>query len=295
MVARHFPEIQLRKRIFCLCRTISVPGSVQATVPVLLTSHSQNDGMITLQTVPIPAVLANGGVNLASTQRLILSPMPSHMPTAKDVLAFPASTVDLLSDDPHSQQLLFTSLCSSNEDLVGPVAHSASLSSLSQLVSLDASGQAAEASRQSELVVVAVLKDGEMQDLQIKEDILDPKYLQTPGNRVLRTNSSENESRDSAGVSDEDVMAGHALKAEPEDSATGAPRELAGAEKLSTLPHCSLTEGLTPVKVLEIQGEATRRLGRQRMETEALQQSRPVIPVSVQLAASCFSQDQDQT
>ncbi|XP_023688071.2 ETS-related transcription factor Elf-1-like isoform X1 [Paramormyrops kingsleyae] len=273
-------------------KTISVPGSVQATVPMVLTSRSQDDGMVTLQTVPISAVLANGGASLASTQRLILRPMPSHMPTAKDVLAFPASTVDVLSDDPHSQQLLFTTLCSSSEELVGPVAQSASLSSLSRLVSLNASGQVAEASGQSELVIAAVLKDGEMQDLQIKEDILDPKYFQTPGRR---TNSSENETRDGAGVSHEDVMAGHALKAEPEALATGAPRELAGAEKRSIMLLSSLTEGLTPVKVLEVQGEATRRPERQRKETEALQQSLPVIPASVHMAASHFSLDQVQT
>ncbi|XP_048839532.1 ETS-related transcription factor Elf-1-like isoform X2 [Brienomyrus brachyistius] len=265
-------------------RTISVPGSVQATVPMMLTSRSQDDGTITLQTLPISAVLANGGASLASAQRLILRPMPSNMPTVKDVLAFPASTGDALSDDPHSQQLLFTTLCSSSQGLVGSVAQSASLSSLNHLVSLDASGQAAGASGQSELVIAAVLKDGEIQDLQIKEDILDPKYIQALGDRVPRTNSSENEGRDSAEVSHEDVMAGHALKAEPEDLETRPPRELAAAEKRSTLLLGSLTEGLTPVKVLEVQGESTRR-----------QQSLQVFPASVHMAASHLSLDQVQT
>lgn len=174
-----------------------------AAVPMVLTS--QAGGSVTLQTVPLTTMLANGdasGSHCSSPPRVILHTVPSSSPGSKDVLTIQAAS---LAHCPTSlgggggggtggglsENLLVTSLGSAVGGVAGGGvgggmngAGSAQLGSLTRLVTLNASGQPV-VTQQPGTVIATVLKPGELQSLSLKEEILDPYYLQSLVNSEL--------------------------------------------------------------------------------------------------------------
>uniref|UniRef100_A0A8B9H0I0 E74-like ETS transcription factor 1 n=1 Tax=Astyanax mexicanus TaxID=7994 RepID=A0A8B9H0I0_ASTMX len=146
--------------------TINMP----ATVPMVLTSGPQGGAPVTLQTMPFSSVLSNGDSSAhRSPPRVILHTVPSSSPGGKDVLTI--QTASLTTDHgavQHPQQLLMSG---------GAAQHSGggALNGLTRLVTLNASstGQPVVA-QQPGTVIATVLKSGELQSLQVKEEVLDP-------------------------------------------------------------------------------------------------------------------------
>lgn len=228
-----------------LFRAINVPTSGQASVPMVLTSGVQGGGTVTLQTVPLSTVLANGDGSHVSPQRVILHAIPSSSaPGVKDVLTFQTSG---LQDGGQSQQLLVTSLGSSSSGgIISTTAQSGSLNSLTRLVTLNASGQPVVA-QQPGTVIATVLKPSEFHTLQVKEEVLDPQYLQSLVNSEgVVTFRPEEAEAGRAELAYRTVIIGQAPDAAPNNGHSGA--------------HCGQpaygpSEGLTPVEELEINGE----------------------------------------
>ncbi|KPP74789.1 ETS-related transcription factor Elf-4-like, partial [Scleropages formosus] len=138
-------------------------------VPVVLTPAVQSGGAaVTLQTVPLSTVLSNGDSGHSSPQRVILHTVPSSAAGGKDVLAFQACGPDGLQP----QQLLVTGLDPSGG---GVISTAAQCNGLARLVL--SSGQSVVA-QQPGTVIATVLKPSELQ-LQLKEEALDPQYLQS--------------------------------------------------------------------------------------------------------------------
>ncbi|KAF7707230.1 ETS-related transcription factor Elf-1 [Silurus meridionalis] len=183
-------------------RTINMP----ATVPMVLTSGSQGGASVTLQTVPLSSVLANGDT----------------------------------------------------------------LNGLTRVVTLNANGQPVVA-QQPGTVIATVLKPGELQKLQVKEEILEPQFLQS----LVNGNALCKEETD-GGLSElghRTVIVGVAGQGMCQFS-NGHSK--AGAELAS-----SPSEGLTPVEELEVKSEiagAKELLGC------------PQVPVPVQIPTSQFIQ-----
>ncbi|XP_029113708.1 ETS-related transcription factor Elf-1-like [Scleropages formosus] len=251
-------------------KTINVPSSVQATVPMVITS--QGGDTVTLQTVPLTTVLANGDISLAHSQRVILQSVPSSM-TFQTALTPTMS--DCLSDG--SQQLLVASLCSPDGGLINASAQPGSLNGLTHLVALDASGQ------QSGTVIATVLKAGELEalqvkdeDMQVKQEALDAEYLQS-----LVGSSTDNGMRGqeeaSPELSRQTVVVGGTQGPNPDITLNGAVGELVARESRALL-STSPSEGLTPVEELEVNGDLdTKELDR---NLEPFQRDLQVFPLS---------------
>ncbi|XP_072519210.1 ETS-related transcription factor Elf-1 [Salminus brasiliensis] len=223
-------------------RTINMP----ATVPMVLTSGPQGGAPVTLQTVPFSSMLANGDSSAhGSPPRVILHTVPSSSPGSKDVLTI--QTASLTTDSIQSQQLLVSSLGSSSGGVISSTAQqtAASLNGLTRLVTLNAAGQPVVA-QQPGTVIATVLKSGELQSLQVKEEILDPQYLQSlvNSNPVAATHFCKEEMDVGvAELSQKTVIIGTASQAINGHSDTSS--ELAR----------SPSEGLTPVEELEVKSE----------------------------------------
>ncbi|XP_063046403.1 ETS-related transcription factor Elf-1 isoform X2 [Engraulis encrasicolus] len=191
-------------------RTINMP----ATVPMVLTS--QAGGTMTLQTVPLTTMLASSGgcdPTHGSPPRVILTTVPSSSPGGKDVLTIQTAS---LATGPGgnlstggcggggggmiggsggtaslSEGLLVTSLGSgagmgggvggglNGVGGVGSGQTGGGLNGLTRLVALNANGQPSVVAQQPGTVIATVLKSGELQGLSVKEEILDPLYLQS--------------------------------------------------------------------------------------------------------------------
>ncbi|XP_048884246.1 ETS-related transcription factor Elf-1 [Brienomyrus brachyistius] len=149
------------------------------TVPVVLTSAAQGGGTVTLQTVPLTTVLANSDSSHGSPQRVILHTVPSSTAGGKDVLTFQTAGLTAgtagLPDSLQTQQLLVTGLSTSGG---GVISTAGQCNGLPRLVTLSPGGQPVVA-QQPGTVIATVLKPSELRSLQVKEETLDPQYLQS--------------------------------------------------------------------------------------------------------------------
>ncbi|XP_052429919.1 ETS-related transcription factor Elf-1-like isoform X2 [Carassius gibelio] len=219
-------------------RTINMPGSV----PMVLTSGAQGGCPVTLQTLPLSSVLTNGDCSThASPPRVILHTVPSTSPGSKDVLTI--QTASLTTDSIQSQQLLVSTLSSSSGGVISTTPHQAgSLNGITRLVTLNANGQPVVA-QQPGTVIATVLKPSELQGLQVKEEILDPQYLQS----LVNSNPSDDLEEGVAELSYRTVIinsAGQELG-----------QTLNGHSDVGSQLASSHSEGLTPVEELEVRGE----------------------------------------
>ncbi|XP_028815780.1 ETS-related transcription factor Elf-1 [Denticeps clupeoides] len=248
-------------------RAINMPASV----PMVLTTSPKAGGSITLQTVPLTTVLANGDSSHGSPPRVILHTVPSTSPGGKDVLTIQTASLATAGHGGGSaipEGLLVTSLASATGPggVISTTAPSGSLNGLTRLVTLNASGQPVVA-QQPGTVIATVLKPGELQGLQVKEEILDPQYLQSLVNsdpvaytkKELEAGEAELNYR-TVIIAQNGHVNGH--------SASGTP--------LASSP----SEGLTPVDELEV-GEEMHHMPKEPLEE---------IPVTVHLPMSEFIQ-----
>lgn len=226
-------------------RTINMP----ATVPMVLTSGPQGGAPVTLQTVPFSSVLTNGDSSAhRSPPRVILHTVPSSSPGSKDVLTI--QTASLTTD--HSippQQLLMSSLGSSSGGVISTGAAQqqqqspGSLNGFTRLVTFNSNGQPVVA-QQPGTVIATVLKSGELQSLQVKEEILDPQYLQS----LVNSNPIA-----AAHFCKEEIDAGEAELSQ-KTVIIGAGGQVVNGHSTDTLAR-SPSEGLTPVEELEVKSE----------------------------------------
>ncbi|XP_076878037.1 ETS-related transcription factor Elf-1 [Brachyhypopomus gauderio] len=221
--------------------------NMSASVPMLLTSGAQGGTPVTLQTVPLSSVLGNGESSThGSPPRVILHTVPSSSPGSKDVLTI--QTASLTTDGLASQQLLVSSLGSAGAGVISPTVQQAgSLNGLTRLVTLNASGQPMVA-QQPGTVIATVLKHGELQGLQVKEEILDPQYLQSLVNGYPAPPAhfcKEEMDAGTAELSHRTVIVGAASSGHVVNGHSDVALELAS----------SPSEGLTPVEELEVKGE----------------------------------------
>ncbi|XP_061089828.1 LOW QUALITY PROTEIN: ETS-related transcription factor Elf-1-like [Conger conger] len=151
-------------------RAINVPTSV----PMMLTQGGGGGGTVTLQTMPLTTVLANEDPDHASQpQRVILAvSSSSSMPGGKDVLTFQTSAS--LPESLQPPQLLVTSLGASGLSS----AQGGSLNGLARLLNFSPGCQPLVA-QQPGTVIATLLKPGEFQGLQVKEELLDAQYFQS--------------------------------------------------------------------------------------------------------------------
>ncbi|KAG5264096.1 hypothetical protein AALO_G00272090 [Alosa alosa] len=263
-------------------RTINMP----ATVPMVLTSSSQAGGSVTLQTVPLTTVLANGDGGHSSPPRVILHTVPSTSPGGKDVLTIQTASLSTGTGGNLSsgggglhEGLLVTSLGSAVGGGGGGVMTSAgSLNGLTRLVTLNANGQPVVA-QQPGTVIATVFKPGELQGLSVKEEILDPFYLQSlvncdPGAGGIYVKEEMDDGygeltyRTVIFTQDDGIANGDSLDANGmnghSDASSGVP--------LASSP----SEGLTPVEELEGVSEPKEQMVE--------------VPVSVSLPTSDFIQ-----
>lgn len=201
---------------------------------MMLTPGGAGGGTVTLQTVPLTTVLANEDPDHASPpQRVILHAVSSasSVPGGKDVLTFQTSAS--LPESLQPPQLLVTSLGASG--LAN--TQGGSLNGLTRLLTLSPGGQPVVA-QQPGTVIATVLKPGEFQGLQVKEEVLDAQYLQSLVNCV--------------GYGE--LEGGYRtvlVEAPQEPSPEGAVN---GHSELGERGGPS--EGLTPVEMLEARGES---------------------------------------
>ncbi|KAG5843599.1 hypothetical protein ANANG_G00152610 [Anguilla anguilla] len=273
-------------------RTINVPTSVQASVPMVLTSGTQGGGTVTLQTVPLSTVLANGDGGHMAPQRVILHAVPSSSaPGVKDVLSFQTSG---LQDGGQPQQLLVTSLGSSSGGVISTTAQSGSHNGITRLVTLNASGQPVVA-QQPGTVIATVLKPSEFHTLQVKEEALDPQYLQSLVNSEgVVTFRPEEAEAGRAELAYRTVIIGQA----PDATLNGRVTAAGAAERGGQLSY-SHSEGLTPVEELEITGESVLQpVGGVKEEdgtAEPLPQGFQELSVTIHVPASDFIAAQVKT
>ncbi|KAK9963243.1 hypothetical protein ABG768_006444 [Culter alburnus] len=258
-------------------RTINMPGSV----PMVLTSGAQGGGSVTLQTLPLSSVLTNGDSSThTSPPRVILHTVPSSSPGGKDVLTI--QTASLTTDSIQHQQLLMSTLASSSGG-VTTSQQAASLNGITRLVTLNANGQPVVA-QQPGTVIATVLKPSEVQGLQVKEEILDPHYLQS----LVNSNPSL------ASFCKEELEEGVAELSYRTVIINSAGQELGhtlnGHSDVGSQLASSPSEGLTPVEELEVRGEVA--LHPEPADKELLEGSQGLqeLPVTMQIPASHFIQ-----
>lgn len=263
---------------------------------MVLTSSSQSGGSVTLQTVPLTTVLANGDGGHGSPPRVILHTVPSTSPGGKDVLTIQTASLATGTGGSVSgsgmggglpEGLLMTSLASAvggGGGGAGGVTSAGagqpgSLNGLTRLVTLNANGQPMVA-QQPGTVIATVLKPAELHGLSVKEEILDPFYLQTlvnggdPGAGGIYI---KEETDDGNGVSE----LSYRTVILTQDSGVGCVGLEAGAANghldASGVPLASSpSEGLTPVEELEGGGETKEQVVE--------------VPVTVSLPTSDFIQ-----
>lgn len=150
------------------------------------------------------------------------------------------------------------------------LASSDSLNSLTRVVTLNANGQPMVA-QQHGTVIATVLKPGELQNVQVKEEILEPQFLQSLVNGSLFCKEETGGGLSELGH--KTVIVG--VASQDMCQLANGPLE-AGAE----LAH-SPSEGLTPVEELEVKSEIAGA-------KELL--ACPQEPVAVQIPTSQFIQ-----
>ncbi|KAI7801804.1 ETS-related transcription factor Elf-1 isoform X1 [Triplophysa rosa] len=250
-------------------RTINMPGSV----PMVLTSGSQGGGPVTLQTLPLSSVLSTGDSSThASPPRVILHTVPSSSPGGKDVLTI--QTASLTTDSIQHQQLLVSTLSSSSGGVISTMPQQTScFNGITRLVTLNGNGQPVVA-QQPGTVIATVLKQSELQGLQLKEEMLDPQYLQCLVNSHpnLIPYCKEEFEEGAAELSYRTVIINNA-----------------GQELSQT--HNGHSDvglmGLTPVDELEVRGEVALHPEREAKEfSQGLQE----LPVTMQMPTSHFIQ-----
>lgn len=254
-----------------------MPGSV----PMVLTSGAQGGGSVTLQTLPLSSVLTNGDSSThTSPPRVILHTVPSSSPGGKDVLTI--QTASLTTDSIQHQQLLMSTLASSSGGVTTP-QQAGSLNGITRLVTLNANGQPVVA-QQPGTVIATVLKPSEVQGLQVKEEILDPHYLQS----LVNSNPSL------ASFCKEELEEGVAELSYRTVIINSAGQELGhtlnGHSDVGSQLASSPSEGLTPVEELEVRGEVA--LHPEPADKELLEGSQGLqeLPVTMQIPASHFIQ-----
>ncbi|XP_042626065.1 ETS-related transcription factor Elf-1 isoform X1 [Cyprinus carpio] len=260
-------------------RTINMPGSV----PMVLTSGAQGGGPVTLQTLPLPSVLTNGDSSThASPPRVILHTVPSTSPGSKDVLTI--QTASLTTDSIQSQQLLVSTLGSSSGAVISTTPQQAgSLNGITRLVTLNANGQPVVA-QQPGTVIATVLKPSELQSLQVKEEILDPQYLQS------LVNSNPNV----ASYGKDELEEGVAELSYRTVIINSAGQELCqtlnGHSDMGSQLASSPSEGLTPVEELEVRGEVALHPESEAKELLEGSQGLQELQGTMQIPASHFIQ-----
>ncbi|XDV37391.1 hypothetical protein PO909_006997 [Leuciscus waleckii] len=258
-------------------RTINMPGSV----PMVLTSGAHGGGSVTLQTLPLSSVLTNGdSPTHTSPPRVILHTVPSSSPGGKDVLTI--QTASLTTDSIQHQQLLMSTLSSSSGGLTTP-QQAGSLNGITRLVTLNANGQPVVA-QQPGTVIATVLKPSELQNLQVKEEILDPHYLQS----LVNSNPSL------ASFCKEEFDDGVAELSYRTVIINSAGQELGqtlnGHSDMSSQLASSPSEGLTPVEELEVRGQVALHPEPEDKELSEVSQGLQELPVTMQISASHFIQ-----
>lgn len=206
---------------------------MSATVPMVLTSGPQGGAPVTLQTVPFPSLLANGDSSAhGSPPRVILHSLPSS--GSKEVLTIQTT------DSIQPQQLLVSSggVISSTAPQT-----TASLNGLTRLVTLNAGGQPVVA-QQPGTVIATVLKTSPFQNLQVKQEVLDPQYLQS----LVNSNPTA-----TAHFYKEEMEAG-AAELSHRTVIIGTAGQFVNGHAGSGLAS-SPSEGLTPVEELEVKSE----------------------------------------
>ncbi|XP_058653486.1 ETS-related transcription factor Elf-1 isoform X3 [Onychostoma macrolepis] len=259
-------------------RTINMPGSV----PMVLTSGAQGGGPVTLQTLPLSSVLTNGDSSThASPPRVILHTVPSTSPGSKDVLTI--QTASLTTDSIQSQQLLVSTLGSSSGGVISTTPQQAgSLNGITRLVTLNANGQPVVA-QQPGTVIATVLKPSDLQGLQVKEEILDPQYLQSLVN--------SNPSMASYGKDEfEEGMAELSYRTVIINAGQELGQTLNGHSDMGLQLASSPSEGLTPVEELEVRGEVALHPEPEAKELLEGSQGLQELPDTMQIPASHFIQ-----
>ncbi|XP_056625042.1 ETS-related transcription factor Elf-1 [Triplophysa dalaica] len=256
-------------------RTINMPGSV----PMVLTSGHQGGGPVTLQTLPLSSVMSTGDSSThASPPRVILHTVPSSSPGGKDVLTI--QTASLTTDSIQHQQLLVSTLSSSSSGVISTTPQQTScFNGITRLVTLNGNGQPVVA-QQPGTVIATVLKQSELQGLQLKEEMLDPQYLQ------CLVNSHPNlipyckeEFEEGAGELSYRTVIINSAGQELSQTHNGH----LDVGLLASSP----SEGLTPVDELEVRGEVALHPDR---EAKEFSQDLQELPVTMQMSASHFIQ-----
>ncbi|XP_052010697.1 ETS-related transcription factor Elf-1 isoform X2 [Xyrauchen texanus] len=259
-------------------RTINMPG----TVPMVLTSGAQGGGQVTLQTLPLSSVLTNGDSSThPSPPRVILHTVPSTSPGGKDVLTI--QTASMTTDSIQHQQLL-VSLGSSSGGVISTTPQQAgSLNGITRMVTLNANGQPVVA-QQPGTVIATVLKPSELQGLQVKEEMLDPQYLQclVNSNPTVTPYCKEEMDEGVAELSYRTVIINNA----GQELNQTINRHSDMSFKLASSP----SEGLTPVEELEVRGEVALHPDQEAKELLEASEGLQDLPVSIQIPASHFIQ-----
>ncbi|XP_046880822.1 ETS-related transcription factor Elf-1 isoform X2 [Hypomesus transpacificus] len=229
-------------------RTINVPASV----PMVLTSSGP------LQSVPL--TLTNGDSSHSSPPRVILHTVPSTTVGGKDVLTIQTASLATgtgsLQDAQH--QLLVTSLCSSTTSpscaTTGVITTASSAhNGLPRLVTINAASGQPMVAQQPGTVIATVLKSSEFHGLQVKEEILDPHYLQSLVNMnpSLADHVFGKEELEAGELEQSYRTVIFETNQNPSQAQQGAAAQVNGLFFQSSSP----SEGLTPVEELEVRGE----------------------------------------
>ncbi|AWP11830.1 putative ETS-related transcription factor Elf-4-like [Scophthalmus maximus] len=258
-------------------RTITAPASV----PMVLTSSGS------LQSVPLTTVLANGDSCHSPPPRVILHSMPSNSAGGKDVLTI--QTASLAGganslEDGLPQQLLVTSLgsstlstssvCTSPPGVISSTA--SNLNGLPRLVAINTTCGQTMVAQQPGTVIATVLKSSDLSGLQVKEEMLDPRYFQSMvnGDPSLVAHTFEKEEME---VGEAELQYRTVIIDTSENHGQEAANEtiMNGHYSQSSSP----SEGLTPVEELEVRGEMSLQPDQ---GIKGLQD----LPLSVQLPAN---------
>lgn len=248
---------------------------------MVLTSGAHGGGSVTLQTLPLSSVLTNGDSSThTSPPRVILHTVPSSSPGGKDVLTI--QTASLTTDSIQHQQLLMSTLSSSSGG-VTTSQQAGSLNGITRLVTLNANGQPVVA-QQPGTVIATVLKPSELQNLQVKEEILDPHYLQSlvNSNPSLASFCKEEFEDGVAELSYRTVIINSAGQ--------DLGQTLNGHSDMSSQLASSPSEGLTPVEELEVRGQVALHPEPEDKELSEVSQGLQELPVTMQISASHFIQ-----
>ncbi|KAF0039881.1 hypothetical protein F2P81_008116 [Scophthalmus maximus] len=244
-------------------RTITAPASV----PMVLTSSGS------LQSVPLTTVLANGDSCHSPPPRVILHSMPSNSAGGKDVLTI--QTASLAGganslEDGLPQQLLVTSLgsstlstssvCTSPPGVISSTA--SNLNGLPRLVAINTTCGQTMVAQQPGTVIATVLKSSDLSGLQVKEEMLDPRYFQSMvnGDPSLVAHTFEKEEME---VGEAELQYRTVIIDTSENHGQEAANEtiMNGHYSQSSSP----SEGLTPVEELEIKWFRKIVLGTDKM------------------------------